>query len=136
MLLDFFPRRLLFVITCVPIVVSNFAPTFVPRRLLFAPAFVPGFVPAAANQQASPPSLVSSAMTSVVQVKYIFMDRARDCTSQPAHPTGLGLKSGSSNSLHWNPCGILAESLVVSSASQSQPVRQPGGHPEFRKDCE
>ena len=78
--------RLNFVTTFVPIVVLNFVPTFVPRRLLFAPAFVPASFPTAANQPASPPSLVSSAMTSVVQVNHIFMDRARDCASQPASP--------------------------------------------------
>ena len=81
-LLAFVPCRLIFVTTFVPIVVLNFVPTFVPRRLLFVPAFVP----TAANQPANPASLVSSAMTSVVQVNYIFMDRARDCASQPASP--------------------------------------------------
>ncbi len=87
MLLHFVPCRLIFVITFVPIVVLNFVPTFVPRRLLFALAFVPASVPTAANQPASPPSLVSSAMTSVVQVNHIFYGQGQRLCQPASQPT-------------------------------------------------
>ena len=91
-----------------------------------------------------PASQVSSAMTMVIQVNLTHINQARKCASQLAHPAGLGLRSGWSNSDHWNPGGNLVESLLISSASQAvsqsasrqpEPANSPAAsHPEFRKD--
>ena len=64
------------------------APPFCLFLLLFLLSFLqqPASQPAGQQPANQPPSLVSSAMTTVIQVNHIYKDRARECASQSASP--------------------------------------------------